>query len=366
MQHNNTMYFKIYEANCIKLLNNLYKLIKLENSFEKEIYHLIIEIEDLLKEIKEIIEINPLFEISIPLLIFLIIPIIAGWISKDMIQSYEKNVIEIKHIKGQNGNNVDNKQYKLFKVTSNYTIVKECNNEDFVVFNNSDISSIKFTKNKTCIEKTKLKKVKDEKLEEINYYDKNIDESMNNIIVTSLNNYLESDNFKIKIGDVIIPQIDSLFKTKFDVIGKFDKLMEFNKYNNGIYFKYKDKLIENEKIYFEPISFNMDSNAKQLLGKLLKDIQNGNKYIINLTGNADLKGINLGNKTIKDNYTLSLARANSVKNHILKVLAEQNIDIQNIQFNINGNSNSEKDERSVEIDILEFIPIIVDKSKLEN
>jgi outer membrane protein OmpA-like peptidoglycan-associated protein len=360
---NPLVYWKVYASVCSKILYNLDCLLKMDASIKNKISNIYTKVESYLRND---IANKKITETIIVLVIFSIAPSVFGFIEGEKIKRSCVNVANIKLISYIESNKQMDQLYKIYKTTSNYTIVKKINNlESFIVFNNSDISSIEFINTSQCNDKQIESEFKNKEFN-LNY-NQNTNESINNIVVTSLNNYLSSDDFGMKIGSIIIPQIDSLFDTKFDFTANFDKLLEYNKSINGIYFKYKDKLIENEKIYFDEISFNIDNNAEPLLEKLLKDIQNGNKYIINLTGNADLKGISSGNKTIKDNYTLSLARANSVKNHILKVLTGRNIDIQNIEFNIYGNSNqkvksnSEKDEKFVEIDILEFIPVSIDK-----
>lgn len=376
LDSNPLIYWKVYVIVCNKILYNLDYLLKMEKSIENEVLPIYKKVEGDLKN-GILIANNNLTEMTIVISIFLIVPSLFGYIEGMRINKNCVNVANIKLIRDIDPDKKTNQIYKIYKITSNYTIVKEAFKKDkmeepFMVFNNSDISFIKFInkdKDTTCIE-NKNNYLIEEKTEIDNYKFQEMEKTINNIVTNSLNNYYLSKNFELSVGSIIIPQINSLLDTKFDFTAKFDKLFEYNKYNNGINFKYKDRIIKNEKIYFEPISFNFDAAAEIELNKIIKNIKNENKYIINLVGNSSIEEINIKNNTIKDNYTLSLARANSIKRYLLSKLIELDLDVQNIEFNIYGNSNQNLDnknksrhdlQRFVEMDILEFTPVSIDK-----
>lgn len=166
----------------------------------------------------------------------------------------------------------------------------------------------------------------------------------------------------------ISPKIDKLFLTKLnslinnDFNGELN--IEYNSFFNNTKYKLK-KIHENKKIYFDQASLLVDENEfnKAFNNLSLKEIfKKDKKFIINLIGSSSLEKLTISKNKIKDNYSLSLARANNTKFFIMKNLLDKKIDIQNIKFNTFGISNEKSvnkhsSYRYVNVEILEYVPV---------
>ena len=250
------------------------------------------------------------------------------------IASSEIKKIEIKLIRNINPENKV-QLYDLYKVTTSHVIVNTDDGE-IIVFNKDDISFMKF-KNINNNQKVNLSdcvKTNDFHAE------------LNDVVIETLNNYFNDENnsLALTLNNLIIPKIDSLFKSNI-----------VNKYDN---YKLKRE-IKIDDILFKNLSFKLDDTNQIIkLTTLINNLNIENKYVINLIGTSNLKKISIYNNTIKDNYTLSLARSNSVKEIIVDTLIRNKFNLFNININTFEDSNqniiNKESEAKVVIRIYEY------------
>lgn len=269
------------------------------------------------------------------------------------IASSEIKRIEIKLIR-----NIDPENkiqlYDLYKVTSSHVVVKTIETKEILVFNKDDISFIKF-KN---LENNKKDKNITSCIKTLDEFEIQNDIQISNALDHYFRN--ENNNFNLTLGNLIISKIGSLLNAEFDnkISVKFDSLLKSNIVNDNEKYKLKGEVIIND-ILFKDLSFKL-YNINQIteLTTLINNLNIENKYIINLTGISNLKKISIYNNTIKDNYTLSLARANSVKEIIVDTLIRNKFNLFNININTFGDSNqniiNKKSEAKVVIRIYEY------------
>lgn len=313
--HSFSMYFIINELITNDIKNKLYllqKLYKLDEFYSDKIEKLIELSNFNFNMINDLKRNNPINDFFISFFIFLLVPILFGQITAKSLKDINNstNIVDIKLVRNLEPNNKQD-YYKLYKVTSNYTILKKCGDSDFTVFNNNDISFIKFDTEynfKECQEKIKSNETK-----------KRNEENLILIKLENIINLLNMNNFK------------------------------FN------------KIIYNNNLYFEDLIFKTDMNSFEDLNNIIDLVNDKNKYVINIIGKSSKKNININNNIIKDNYSLSTARAENTKRAIINKLIENNKNIKNIEFNTVGESNqtAEKNSKgSIEIQVLEFIATI--------
>lgn len=269
------------------------------------------------------------------------------------IASSEIKRIEIKLIR-----NIDPENkiqlYDLYKVTSSHVVVKTIETKEILVFNKDDISFIKF-KN---LENNKKDKNITSCIKTLDEFEIQNDIQISNALDHYFRN--ENNNFNLTLGNLIISKIGSLLNAEFDnkISVKFDSLLKSNIVNDNEKYKLKGEVIIND-ILFKDLSFKL-YNINQIteLTTLINNLNIENKYIINLTGISNLKKISIYNNTIKDNYTLSLARANSVKEIIVDTLIRNKFNLFNININTFGDNNqniiNKKSEAKVVIRIYEY------------
>ena len=150
------------------------------------------------------------------------------------------------------------------------------------------------------------------------------------------------------------------------------KKVTINHYNDDKHnYAYKDKKLI--FIYFDNNSIVIkkkinEPNLKLQIENLskLKQILSNRKsiYTIKLTGYASKEIVKLSNNSISDNYQISLARANNMKEYIINIINDDDFIRKNITFNIFAFSNQQintnhpnKDyhmHRKVKVEITEF------------
>lgn len=345
--NNNIYYAKLYEDLCVKLIN---EITISTNNIDKE---LLVKTNNELENIRKIIKINHIYEMAIIPVIFISLTGIIGYVEAKMISYSNSNIVKIKFTKDVDSIEESEKLYKFYKKTSGYTIVKEnsgdIDNEEFIIFSNDNIYKIQFIKkdNNEKEESTVKNRIDDNK----NRSDINI-ESDNNSSIINLGPVIGG----LAIGGAIIPMFKPTINPKLAL--NFDNNLEYNKFD-GVYYNSGNIIFEKE-IFFEKLLFTPTKDEeldkfKEIIGNLKSD----NRYIINIFGNASTEKISVKNNTIKDNYTLSLARANNIKELIIGGLEKnrKEISLLNISFNLFGNSNQDIEKKSIKVDEQRFVKI---------
>lgn len=344
ISNNNIYYAKIYEDLCVKLINEInITTSNRDNS-------LLIKTNNELESIRKLIKINHIYETGILFVMFIFLTGLIGYVEAKMISYSDNNIVKIKFTKDVDSLEESEKLYKFYKKTSSYTIVKEnggdIEKEGFIIFSNNNIYKIQFKTNN--LEKENISKTE---IDNKNGNDTNI-ESDNNSSIINLGPVVGG----VAIGGAIIPIFKPTINPKLAL--NFDNNLEYNKFD-GVYYNSGNIIFEKE-IFFDKLLFTPTKETElNKLKEVVENLKSDNKYVINIIGNASTEEINIKNNTIKDNYTLSLARANNIKKLIIGELenSRKEISLLNINFNIFGNSNQDSEKKSIKVDEQRFVQI---------
>lgn len=204
----------------------------------------------------------------------------------------------------------------------------------------------------------------------IHYYRKHKDERLSWIYLFLISGGITAT---FTLIDFDVEKLFSIEGTEFS----YNKKIDIHEYNSDEKHLYKFKKKKSLYVFFDNNSIVVKSkikgsNKKQQITSLkeLNEIfkNKSSIYTVKLIGSASDEVIKNTNNSLSDNYQISLARANNVKEYIMQQINDDDFIRKNITFNIfafsnqkpKSSDNNKKYEmnRNVMVEISEFEKII--------